>query len=101
RRKTPLRALLSAPPTIPRAPMPAAAAAIDAVSATRQARARRVAGLYALTPDEDDTARLVAAVRAALEGGAAAVQYRHKTASAALRRAQAAALARLPAAPRD
>jgi len=71
--------------------------AIDA-SATRRARARRVAGLYALTPDEDDTARLVAAVRAALEGGAAAVQYRHKTASAALRRDQAAALARLHAA---
>ena len=74
------------------------AAAIDAASATRRARARRVAGLYALTPDEDDTARLVAAVRAALEGGAAAVQYRHKTASAALRRGQAAALARLHAA---
>jgi thiamine-phosphate pyrophosphorylase len=50
-------------------------------------------GLYALTPDEPDTAALVACVRAALAGGAAAVQYRHKGADAALRRAQAAALA--------
>ncbi len=52
-------------------------------------------GLYALTPDEPDTAALVAAVRAAVAGGAAAVQYRSKRADAALRRAQAAALAAL------
>jgi len=74
------------------------AAAIDAAPGARRLRALRVAGLYALTPDVDDTARLLAVVRAALEGGAAAVQYRHKTASAALRRAQAGALARLHAA---
>jgi thiamine-phosphate pyrophosphorylase len=52
-------------------------------------------GLYALTPDEPDTGALVAAVRAALAGGAAAVQYRNKAADAALRRAQAAVLAAL------
>jgi thiamine-phosphate pyrophosphorylase len=52
-------------------------------------------GLYALTPDEPDTAALVAAVRAAVAGGAAAVQYRNKRADAALRRVQAAALAAL------
>jgi thiamine-phosphate pyrophosphorylase len=64
----------------------------------RRARARRLAGLYALTPDLDDTALLVAKVTAALEGGAAAVQYRHKSASDALRRMQATALARVHAA---
>jgi thiamine-phosphate pyrophosphorylase len=74
------------------------AAGIDAGGELRRARARRLAGLYALTPDLDDTALLVAKVTAALEGGAAAVQYRHKTAGEALRRAQAGALARLHAA---
>jgi thiamine-phosphate pyrophosphorylase len=52
-------------------------------------------GLYALTPDEPDTAALAAAVRSAVAGGAAAVQYRNKRADAGLRRAQAAALAGL------
>lgn len=52
----------------------------------------RVAGLYAVTPDLDDTDRLVALVDAALDGGAAAVQYRHKTADEALAVAQASAL---------
>jgi thiamine-phosphate pyrophosphorylase len=52
-------------------------------------------GLYALTPDEPDTAVLAAAVRSAVAGGAAAVQYRNKRADAGLRRAQAAALAGL------
>lgn len=49
-------------------------------------------GLYAVTPDEPDTARLLGKVRAALEGGIAVLQYRHKGASAALRREQAAQL---------
>ena len=74
------------------------AAAIETDAGRGQARARRVAGLYALTPDVDDTPRLLAQVAAALDGGAAAVQYRHKTASATLRREQAAALAHLHAA---
>jgi thiamine-phosphate pyrophosphorylase len=57
--------------------------------------ARFPRGLYALTPDEPDTGALVAAVRAAIAGGAAAVQYRNKGADDGLRRAQAAALAAL------
>jgi thiamine-phosphate pyrophosphorylase len=57
--------------------------------------ARLPRGLYALTPDEPDTAALVAAVRAAVSGGAAAVQYRNKRADPVRRRAQAAALAAL------
>jgi len=64
----------------------------------RRARAGRIAGLYAVTPDLADTADLVARVEAALEGGAAVIQYRNKTADAALRHAQAAALARTHAA---
>lgn len=67
----------------------------ERASAVRRARALRVAGLYAITPDEPDTGLLVARVTAALEGGAAIVQYRNKTASRALRAEQARALARL------
>lgn len=52
-------------------------------------------GLYAITPEEPDTDRLLIRVRAALAGGAAAVQYRSKDASRALRREQAGALAAL------
>jgi thiamine-phosphate pyrophosphorylase len=52
-------------------------------------------GLYAITPDEVDTARLTALVRAALKGGAATVQYRNKAAPAVLRREQANALVAL------
>ena len=55
----------------------------------------RLAGLYAVTPDEPDTARLAALVEAAIAGGARAIQYRNKTAPAALRREQAARLARV------
>ena len=49
-------------------------------------------GLYAVTPDEPDTGKLVRKVRMALAGGARTVQYRNKSADAALRREQAAAL---------
>lgn len=52
----------------------------------------RLRGLYAVTPDEPDTAVLVRKVDAALAGGASAVQYRNKVADAALRSAQACAL---------
>lgn len=52
----------------------------------------RLRGLYAITPDLHDTDELVARVEAALRGGAGAVQYRNKTADAALAQAQAAAL---------
>jgi thiamine-phosphate pyrophosphorylase len=63
----------------------------------RRARARRLGGLYAVTPDITDTADLVARVAAALAGGASAIQYRNKAADPALQRAQAAALARVHA----
>lgn len=49
-------------------------------------------GLYLVTPDWDDTQKLLEATEAGLRGGAALVQYRHKTAGAELRREQAASL---------
>lgn len=52
-------------------------------------------GLYALTPDEPETSVLVAKVRAAIAGGATAVQYRNKPADPARRREQAGALVAL------
>ncbi len=52
-------------------------------------------GLYLVTPDWDDTDQLLAATKQALLGGAMLVQYRHKTASEALRHEQAAALLKL------
>lgn len=52
----------------------------------------RVAGLYAVTPDIADTPQLLVKVEAALAGGACLLQYRNKTASAALRLAQGRAL---------
>jgi thiamine-phosphate pyrophosphorylase len=55
----------------------------------------RIAGLYAVTPDEPDTLRLLAGAEAALAGGAQALQYRNKPADAKLRLAQGRALASL------
>lgn len=52
----------------------------------------RIAGLYAITPDIEDTDDLRYRVRAALAGGARVLQYRNKTASPALRLQQAQAL---------
>jgi thiamine-phosphate pyrophosphorylase len=49
-------------------------------------------GLYLVTPNWNDTERLLAATEAALRGGAALVQYRHKEADSALRQEQATAL---------
>ncbi|MGZ5183204.1 MAG: thiamine phosphate synthase [Ramlibacter sp.] len=49
-------------------------------------------GLYLVTPDWDDTDKLLDVTARALDAGAALVQYRNKTASSALRREQAAAL---------
>ena len=54
---------------------------------------RAIAGLYAITPEIDDTARLLIAVRAAVEGGARVVQYRNKLASKAKRLEHAIGLA--------
>lgn len=58
----------------------------------------RIAGLYAITPDLEDTGDLCYRVRAALAGGARVLQYRNKTASPALRLEQAQALQTLCAA---
>ena len=49
-------------------------------------------GLYIVTPDWDDTEKLVNATEQAIQGGATIVQYRHKTATMDLRREQAKAL---------
>lgn len=46
-------------------------------------------GLYVLTPESDDDDRLVAAVCAAIRGGASTVQYRNKTLGPARRLRQA------------
>ncbi len=75
------------------------AARIDPHAPVAPQRAR-LRGLYAVTPDEPDTARLSAAVDAAIAGGASAVQYRNKSGTAASRNLQAAALARVCAARR-
>ncbi|WP_313704343.1 thiamine phosphate synthase [Massilia sp.] len=49
-------------------------------------------GLYLVTPNWNDTERLLASTEAALRGDASLVQYRHKEADAALRLEQAGAL---------
>ncbi len=49
-------------------------------------------GLYLVTPDWDDTDRLIDITGKALDAGAALVQYRHKTATDSLRHEQASAL---------
>ena len=53
---------------------------------------RKPAGLYALTPDLADTEALLARTDRALSGGASAIQYRNKDASAELRLQQATSL---------
>lgn len=52
-------------------------------------------GLYAITPETDDTERLLAQVEAALLGGVAAVQYRDKSGDIARRHEQASELVTL------
>ncbi len=54
-----------------------------------------LAGIYALTPDDNLLPRLSALVESALKGGVKWVQYRNKIAPKPLRRAQAAELLRL------
>ena len=51
-----------------------------------------LSGLYAVTPDLDDTTELLRRVGQALQGGLRLLQYRNKPAAAALRREQAGAL---------
>lgn len=52
-------------------------------------------GVYLITPDQHDTAALLAATAPLLATGVALLQYRNKTATLALRRQQACALQRL------
>lgn len=52
-------------------------------------------GLYLITPNWDDTERLLVATESALQAGVALLQYRHKTASPSLRLEQAQALQQL------
>lgn len=59
----------------------------DPTTTTRASR-----GVYAITPDEADTDRLLHRVTQVLDAGAVWLQYRNKGASTALRAAQARAL---------
>ena len=52
-------------------------------------------GLYAVTPNWDDTALLLTATEEIIRGGARMVQYRHKDIDAATRQVQASALQQL------
>ena len=54
-----------------------------------------IRGLYAITPDEQDTDDLLERVRLALQGGASVLQYRNKSASSVLKLEQAMQLRRL------
>lgn len=54
-----------------------------------------ISGLYGVTPDCDDTARLMQQVTAALAGGTRVIQYRSKAADSQQRLQQADALTRL------
>jgi len=56
---------------------------------------RAIDGLYAITPDELDTAELLRKSRAVLQGGARVLQYRNKLANGDLRFEQAQALRQL------
>lgn len=53
---------------------------------------KTLSGLYAITPECSDTARLLQLVKPALEGGARLVQYRNKGTDVALRHEQASEL---------
>ncbi|MDD4880720.1 MAG: thiamine phosphate synthase [Gallionellaceae bacterium] len=52
----------------------------------------KLSGLYAITPDWGDTARLITVTEAVLRGGCRLLQYRNKTASPCHRDEQAVAL---------
>lgn len=67
------------------------------MSSIQPARDRNaiIHGLYALTPDTEDTDMLLMQVEQALIGGARVLQYRNKSPSATLRNEQASALLRI------
>jgi thiamine-phosphate pyrophosphorylase len=74
--------------------VPLPRAQICVVPATPRATVQ-IAGLYAITPQETDTNRLMRRVGRVLDGGCRLVQYRCKDASAEHRASQAAALSKL------
>lgn len=55
----------------------------------------KISGLYAITPEEQDTAELLRQVHLALQGGARVLQYRNKLGGSAVRLEQASALREL------
>ncbi|MDD5057040.1 MAG: thiamine phosphate synthase [Sideroxydans sp.] len=59
---------------------------------TKAVHQQSISGLYAITPDELNTAELLRKARLALQGGARVLQYRNKSASPALKLQQAQAL---------
>jgi len=65
------------------------------LNVTLHAIMNKLSGLYLVTPDWDDTAKLLATSEQALMSGATVLQYRHKSADAALRLEQARALQEL------
>jgi thiamine-phosphate pyrophosphorylase len=65
------------------------------MSFDRISRNKSIRGLYAITPDESDTAELLRIVKLALQGGAHVLQYRNKAASDALKLQQARGLREL------
>jgi thiamine-phosphate pyrophosphorylase len=69
--------------------------AADYIDARDRIAGGGIRGLYAITPQTEDTGRLIRLVTAALAGGARAVQYRDKSGNRARRRAQAGALREL------
>ena len=62
------------------------------MSSNRNVQISIISGLFAITPDEHDTAALLRKVELVLQGGARILQYRNKTADAQLRLKQAEAL---------
>ncbi len=62
---------------------------------TKMRKKHDIKGLYAITPDEPDTEKLLSKVRLALQGGVRLLQYRNKVANSALKFQQAQALRQL------
>lgn len=61
----------------------------------RSLKSQRVSGLYAITPDSEDTNDLLDKTQQALAGGARCIQYRNKSADDILRKKQAGLLLQL------
>jgi thiamine-phosphate pyrophosphorylase len=54
----------------------------------RKKKRRLISGVYAVTPETEDTSELIAKVTAVLNGGAGVIQYRNKNSAYAMRREQ-------------